>query len=404
MLNSRALSIILIMGTALFGADLWWVILPLQALIFIIFASDYSEIFKSIHECPYPRGLMLPWAGLVMLMSVSAVFSVNPAASLRFLSFILAVSACFVIASRAGLTREGAAILRWVMIMTVNLEVITAVLQKSGLLPHGHWVPSVFPAGTLFNHNHFAGLIEITLPLVICFLFYKDNPPSVRITLYVSMLIQFAGLLLSGSRGAWISFFIAFVYLCIIALKKLRVRKFLFLIFSLTVLSLAFFSFYQPANKRLSSFSSMEEDASAQSRFRMWKQSFLIIRDHPLLGAGPGTFSEIFPMYRPLDMHMYVNQAHNDYLGWMAETGVFSLPCILAVFFYFTSRALKSKHSANPYVIAAGTAVLSLGVHSLADYNLRIPVTALYLAVLTGISMRKRKHTEQGGIHGGTAG
>ena len=80
-------------------------------------------------------------------------------------------------------------------------------------------------------------------------------------------------------------------------------------------------------------------------------------------------------------------QLHNDYLGWMAEAGIFTFPCLCVMILFFLFRPWSEK--GKPLAIAAGTAVLAMALHSLVDYNLRVPAIGFYLAVLLGLSFRK---------------
>ncbi|MBN2143089.1 MAG: O-antigen ligase family protein [Candidatus Aureabacteria bacterium] len=383
-------SLILFFSPLLFGADLWQVLLPVQVLIFLAFIIDYKNFCSRVSDHNIPKYLFIPWILLTLILFLSCIFSVNFNVSVSFITYYLAVSACFLLASQGRISDGQIYYLCLIMIAAADLQAVITFLQKMNFLPHDHWNPTDFPAGTFFTHNHLAGLLEITLPVVISFIFFNPwkNKKFFNVLLVISLLLQMSGLILSESRAGWIGFASGFVFFLIFGLKKIKFGRFIVLVLVLIATVTVFFSYNERVYERFSTFLDLNKDVSFQIRPRYWKTTLDIIREHPLLGTGPGTFPVVFPQYRPADTDMrgYVNQPHNDYLGWMAETGFLSFPCILAVFLFFVIRVLRAKTHTNPLVIAAGTAVLSTGVHSLVDYNLRIPALAFYLAILAGLS------------------
>jgi O-antigen ligase len=387
------LSLVLFLSPLLFGADLWWVLLPVQILIFLTVIIDFKNSCYPVSDNKIPKSLFIPWIVLTIVLFLSCIFSVNRNVSMGFTTYYLAASACFFLASQGRITDGKFFYLCLIMILSADLQVMITFLQKLNILPHAHWNPKALPAGTFFTHNHFAGLLEITLPVVISFIVFKKykDKKFFNVFLMFSLLIQLTGLIISESRAAWISSSLGLVYFLLLSFKKIKSGKFIAFLLVLVAGVTIFFSYNQNVNKRFSTFWALNDDISFQIRLRFWETTLHIIRDHPLLGTGPGTFPVIFPQYRPPDMHFYVNQAHNDYLGWMAEAGMLTFPCILALFLVLVVRARHANNTVNPLVLAAGIAVLSTGVHSLVDYNLRIPALALYLSILTGLSFRKIK-------------
>ncbi len=90
-----------------------------------------------------------------------------------------------------------------------------------------------------------------------------------------------------------------------------------------------------------------------------------------------------------------VDFAHNDYLQFLAEWGIAGfLPALLFVFLLF-SRGWNGATRANPghrWLSAACFAALAaLAVHSLADFNLYIPVNAMIAAWIAGIAVALRQ-------------
>lgn len=58
-------------------------------------------------------------------------------------------------------------------------------------------------------------------------------------------------------------------------------------------------------------------------RFDLWRGAGEIIRDHPILGVGPGEFGHVYRAYREPDFpDNRFSTAHNLYLNTLAETGI----------------------------------------------------------------------------------
>src|SRR5206468_1854448 len=49
------------------------------------------------------------------------------------------------------------------------------------------------------------------------------------------------------------------------------------------------------------------------------RASLEMVRDHPLMGTGLGTWPHIYPRYADFDTGLVMNQAHNDWAQWAAE-------------------------------------------------------------------------------------
>lgn len=389
MLNNVFFFLILF-SPLVYGADIKVVLFPLQALIFGAFLIHFKNPAKQISFSAFPPALWFSWAGLAFLFSVSTLFSVCPDLSLKLLTYFFALSACFILAARGCISKKQVFFLCGVMIFSADLQVIIGVMQKMELLPHRHWIPRDLMAGTFVNHNRFSSLLEITLPIVFTFLFCKEENRYFRFFLIVSLVLQVGGLIMAQSRAGWISAVAGGLYFFIAASEKIKFKQILGGVLVILLISTVFVAFNQEAvGKRFKTLLALEEDLSAQARIEFWKAGFKIIRDHPLIGTGPGTVPLVFPKYRPENVRYYVNQLHNDYLGWMAEAGVFTLPCLCVMMLVFVMRPWRERK--NFLAVAAGSAVLAMGIHSLVDYNLRIPAIAFYLAVLTGFSFRREE-------------
>jgi len=160
-------------------------------------------------------------------------------------------------------------------------------------------------------------------------------------------------------------------------------------------------------------------EALDEHRWQVWRDTWPMIRDHLWLGSGLETYGVLSDSYRSFYSNLRWLQAHNDYLQWLAETGLVGAG--LAAWFLVAlaragaqklrrlalpalSVAEGSKRSGDPeprsfgaegsvregaasgserrLVAAALTGCLLVLLHSLVDFPLRIPANALLFAAL----------------------
>ncbi|OFV84245.1 MAG: hypothetical protein A3B65_03565, partial [Acidobacteria bacterium RIFCSPHIGHO2_02_FULL_67_57] len=124
-----------------------------------------------------------------------------------------------------------------------------------------------------------------------------------------------------------------------------------------------------------------------EHRWQIWRDTWPMIRDHLWLGSGLETYGVLSDSYRSFYSNLRWLQAHNDYLQWLAETGLVGAG--LAVWFLVAlarrgAERLRQATSGTErrLVAAALTGCLLVLLHSLVDFPLRIPANALLFAAL----------------------
>ena len=84
------------------------------------------------------------------------------------------------------------------------------------------------------------------------------------------------------------------------------------------------------------------------------RDSLGILRDHPWLGAGLGSFETAFPRYQSFPSDFLWDHAHNDYAEALAETGLAGgalILCALGLFFRLAFREVVS----GQWLLASGS-------------------------------------------------
>ena len=133
----------------------------------------------------------------------------------------------------------------------------------------------------------------------------------------------------------------------------------------------------------------LEFDADMLSgRGPLWKATLDMAMAKPLIGHGWGTYEALIPAYRSGPTGVYFDHAHNEYLEVFAEAGIAGLAIVAMLVFAFLRRAIRTLESPlsnlqRTTVLALTTSVLSVLLHSIADFGLRIPgVVIPFLMVL----------------------
>lgn len=261
--------------------------------------------------------------------------------------------------------------------------------------------------GTFVNRNHYAGFMELGTPLIAGLVFAFSRNPNFsgknsiiniinaenlfkQLILIIVFPLLILAMLMSKSRMGIISLFlsIGFLYFNLVrAGYKLRNTKWIILFFILTLIFLSLYIGIRPVLERF-------QNIGYDHRIYVWRDCINIIKDFPIFGTGLGTFEYIYPLYKyNVTKAVDYNFAHNDYLQLIIETGILGFISIFSALILFvrdTSHFLSSNLNNNDnfrYFITLGafTGVLSILIHSLADFNLHIPSNAIYFATLIGI-------------------
>jgi tetratricopeptide (TPR) repeat protein len=126
-------------------------------------------------------------------------------------------------------------------------------------------------------------------------------------------------------------------------------------------------------------------DGSAAYRLRLSAASLRLAAAHPLAGAGLGAFEDAVTTYKRGDGDVRSMHAENDALEFVAESGLLGLSLLAFAVLRLAAGAGRDPRS-SPLAAGAIAAALGLGVHSLCDFNLRVPATALALAAVLAVA------------------
>ena len=250
--------------------------------------------------------------------------------------------------------------------------------------------------GPYVNHNHYAGLMELLVPIPLVLSLTRLAEERERIAAGIAAAIMAGTIFLSGSRGGMIAVFVELVVFAVVVLRQRKtVRIAISLVsFAIVLVSLLTWVGGKELTSRVSSISSeAREEVSGGMRLSIDRDALRMFRDKPVLGWGLGTFPVVYPQFRSFYTNFFVNEAHNDYLQLLSEMGILGF-AVMAWFLIVLYRRAVSKIGDWTFDVGgAVTLACTLGftgilVHSLFDFNLQVPANAALFYVLCTIACR----------------
>jgi len=268
-------------------------------------------------------------------------------------------------------------------------------------------------SGTYISPNNLAGLLEMLLPLAVAYLLAGRMNAVLRILLGYAALILAAGLAVTLSRGGWVAAAVGLVAL-LLALAGHRNHRWRALLLLLVLLGAGaiFVTNYLSKTAGYLNRVKLQEHGTLNLdvRFDIWRAAERMWLDHFWWGVGPAHYDYRFREYRPENVQMRPDRAHNDYLNLLADWGAAGGILVLAGAAVFVAglagtwrhvrRAERDFGSGQSnrfaFFLGASAGLLALAVHSAADFNLHIPANALVgVTLLALLSSNLRFATER---------
>jgi O-antigen ligase len=249
--------------------------------------------------------------------------------------------------------------LRWTLILYTFLLALFAIFQffsSDGLI---YWmVPGPgWTFGPYVNHNHYAGLMEMLIPLSVASALPALGKQSQAAIVGCLILIPIASLLLSGSRGGFLALLVEVLLTAglVVGCGPRRAPKLTALVGGAALVAAALLFFWMAPRHVVARLARIGDgthprDVELGNRLVAARDTLGILRDHRWLGAGLGSFETAFPRYQSFPSDFLWDHAHNDYAEALAETGLAGGAAILGalgLFFWLAFRGVRSRKSAG---------------------------------------------------------
>lgn len=340
----------------------------------------------------------------------AGMVSVDPAATLTATMRLACYGAIFWLAVQLGRdrtrAREGVAA---VALAGCVYAIYGVVIHFSGwemILGLKKWAYLGDLTSTFVNRNAYGAYAG--LGLICCLSLFVDalrprrSEPQRRIgdlaeavlvramPFLVGALVLATALLLSHSRGAFLSTGIALALLMVLFLISKILRPWLALTLVAALLAIGGVSLMMSGDVTVQRLSDTGGPSDDDGRPNVYRLTLGAIFDAPWTGHGLGTFQPAFLAYRDTSLPSPEewSYAHNVHLETAMDLGLPAAGALygaLALVAATCLRGLKRRRRDHIYPATALAALVLLGVHGMADFSVQMPAVAATLALLLGI-------------------
>ena len=350
--------------------------------------------------------LIWPILGVITIGSLQLFVGVTPyryftqLELLRFGAYLL----LFFLSVQAFRTRSDLKKLAWFLILLcfgVSLFGIAQHFTSEGPI---YWVRPLRaggdPFGPYVNRNHFAGFVELTLPIALAMLVFRGIQRDVYPLVGLLAIVPAGALILSGSRGGIISFAFEIAVLWLLARTRISPDRPRFVGIAIVVFAAVALIAWLGAAKAIERFSSMHiGEVTMSRRVSMIRGAAHVFEDHPIDGAGLGALVAVYPRYETLYDGKLVDHVHNDYIEMLAETGLLGGICGLAFLWILfrqarTCYAAEQGHFSRGLHAGAIAGLCGILLHTFVDFNLHIPSNSLLFLVMAHLATTPPVATE----------
>jgi O-antigen ligase len=248
--------------------------------------------------------------------------------------------------------------------------------------------------GPYVNHNHYAGLMEMLIPIPLVISLIGGVCGRSRALALLAAAVMASTIFLSGSRGGMAAFAVQIILLAAFLLKQRRNWTAPFALAGFLALSLILLLWLgggDLADRLTSLHTEARAGLSSATRLTVDRDALKIFAHRPLMGWGLGVFGVIYPSFSSLSTSSKVGMAHNDYLQLLVEMGAAGF--VVALWFLvalFRSARRKLNHATSAtnaaVTLAALLGISGILVHSLVDFNLQIPANATLFYVVCAVA------------------
>lgn len=305
----------------------------------------------------------------------------------------------------------------WIAILLVlaAAEVLVGIrqfAQGDGWLPYG-LIRADYgrrASGFYVSPIHLAGYLEAVAAFALAMTFWSTWPGWVRgLTAYTAAMC-YVGVAITGSRGGYLSVIasiLVFTGISLWAVRRAAPARFgsraLAALLGLCLLAGVggtLMSQSEMLRSRMAMLTAQLDRSRLDIRIYNWQAALDQFRVSPIVGTGAGTHLYYGRLFRRPQLQSDPVHAHSDYLELLAEYGLVGgvgMIFFLGVHLWSSVKGAGSwiaqelggayslRHDGLAVQIGCFSAVSALMVHSVMDFNLHIPGTALLFASIFGM-------------------
>ncbi|MGZ8842941.1 MAG: O-antigen ligase family protein [Pyrinomonadaceae bacterium] len=267
--------------------------------------------------------------------------------------------------------------------------------------------------GPFINRHHFAGFMEMAVALPLGLLFSGSIESHKRPLYAFAVTLMGVSLILTNSRGGIISLVAEILFLVVVAGPGLRrgestqgQRLRVILIRSSLAVGLIVVLFVgvlavggADVFGRLLGTVNSADPTTGRTHF--WSVTVDVIKAHPVIGSGLGSFGVIYTRYDSRNGMFRLEQAHNDYLQIISDAGVVGGLLGLGFLIILFRKGFARRDTGDKFRSGVATGALAgcfaILVHSAFDFTLHTTANALLFLILAAMATLDRRVDESGG-------
>ena len=213
------------------------------------------------------------------------------------------------------------------------------------------------------------------------------------IILYIALAVISTAIVVSLSRGAWISLVLATLATSLLIRKFFFTKKTLIGLAAMLIVGVIAIQ-VMGVGRRVMARASQTNVATLSSNDRIshWKDSAETVLQYPLLGSGLGTYGYATLPNQDADTPRWFEHAHNQPLEWAVEFGLLGMAILLvgciAVCVLLKDLYRDRFESSTPLIwfVVCAFAMVSICTQSLADFVLCTPAVMWTYAMILGVT------------------
>jgi len=357
-------------------------LLVIIGLMFWGFNILKKEEFKLVSS-----PLNIPVLSFIIICILSLIWSDSPFVSLKELPLFLSGPLLyFVIVNNILNLRQVNRIIGAIIIIG-TLFGIYGIFQYNGI-DFSFWIGN-YGRGKVFglfgNAGYFAEYLILTLPIAVS-LFLVTTNKTIKLLLLIGILAMGSATALTFTRTPYLALGVSFIFMGFFFFAArgksfFKENKKIFIVILIAVvLIVSLFVIPTPLSEKGTVISKIKKRASVTQlgnqfstgrRTAIWKYNTLMIKDHPLLGSGIGTFkyntlkyqAKFFDQGDNRTVYPYgiAEKAHNEYLQIWTELGIIGLIIFLWLIFTYFNYGLKTLKRSKDNIYRQGIIIGLMG-------------------------------------------
>jgi O-antigen ligase len=268
--------------------------------------------------------------------------------------------------------------------------------------------------GPFVNRNHFAQAIELSLPAALVLLasgarrFPRGGTARQQAAVMmlcggVASAVGFAAVLRSGSRGG-VLFLLAGALLTMPLWRRpagTRTLPWVSMLVVVLVVTSVLASTRLPTVKERFGTLLAVEGVEGNTRWDLWLGTWRSWQRAPVVGSGLGSYRHVIGLDKPATGTAVLEQAHNDWLEWLATAGVLGFAVLMVgvaggIKELWPRRVRWLRHEFRYPLAAAAFAITATALHETVGFGLQTPLNRYLMAAWLGIvwGLAERRHHE----------